>query len=250
MAELATSMEVRGPGGAVRLGEVELPGQVQAIDVDNEVLYDEARTPSRSGTSRQPQGFGDGTVTIRVRFLDQRDGLTALEQVKQVEGLFKAVDPAARPRIFRLVNVLTRARGIRDVMWKTFKVAAKVGVGWLEGDLVLVEHRPAIVAKERAAAWKAGLGDGSAALAGGLTAGITNLAGTAIGAGLQEAIAAGGGYVRDQKVAPYRRALERGRTARSSADRLLMKVPPRTTEESEDVKRQQAAAELRSHRRM
>lgn len=251
MAQLATSMEVQDPGGTVRLGEVALPGHVQRINVGCEVLYNEGRVPSRSGSMRQPQGYDDGQVTITLRFLDQPDGQSAVDQVAAVDRLFKSVDEGARPQVFRLVNVLTRARGIRDVQWKSFQSSGRVGGGGLEGELTLVEYKPPIIKKERAAAWKHGL---AAGLAGGdelMGGGLAGVFGAATGAGLEAALAAGGGYLRDRKMAPYRRAFARGREARSIADRVLMKVPaPDPVEESDDVKRRQELAYLRGHRRM
>jgi len=152
--QLATSVEVVASSGAIRLGEVALPGHVQSIEVGGEVLFDERRAAGRSGSLRQPKGFDDASVSFRVQLLD-RDGESAEDQVKTIDGLFKAIDSAARPQLFRLVNVHTKARGVRDVQWKTFRSVRRQGGVGIEAELVFVEHRPPIVNKERAASWKA-----------------------------------------------------------------------------------------------
>lgn len=154
MPELATSVEVVASSGAIRLGEVALPGHVQSIEVGGEVLFDERRSGGRSGALRQPKGFDDAAVSFRVQFLD-RDGASAEDQVQTVDRLFKAVDSAARAQLFRLVNIHTKARGVRDVFWKTFRSVRRQGGVGIEAELVFVEHQPPIVKKEKAASWKA-----------------------------------------------------------------------------------------------
>jgi hypothetical protein len=147
----ARSTEIFVGPSVVRLGEVDLPGHVQRVDVSGSVRSDEATVPGRSGVSRQPLGYEDAEVVVSLLLLDRPEGESALQQAGRLGALYANVDERARPSVFRLVNAHTIARGIRDVVWRSLRTRER-GAGAVEAELVFVEFQPAVVKKERAAA--------------------------------------------------------------------------------------------------
>jgi len=147
----ARSTEIFVGPSVVRLGEVDLPGHVQRVDVSGSVRSDEATVPGRSGVSRQPLGYEDAEVVVSLLLLDRPEGESALQQAGRLGALYADVDERARPSVFRLVNAHTIARGIRDVVWRSLRTRER-GAGAVEAELVFAELQPAITKKERAAA--------------------------------------------------------------------------------------------------
>lgn len=154
MSQLATSMEVGSGTSGVRLGGVVLPGILQSVEVGDEVVSNDARVASRSGKKRQPQGYDGGSITIRLQLLHQPDGLSAEQQIRVLERVFKTLDTKARPKVMRLVTKHTAARGIKDVVVRSLRSMERQGQAGVSVELGLDEHEPAVVKQERAASWK------------------------------------------------------------------------------------------------
>lgn len=105
-------------GGRLLLNDQPIPGVLQRVTVSHELATDDRKRPGRSGTSKQPLGFQDAGVQARMVFF--QDEVEA--GLKQLSGIFYALDPRGRPLVYRILTRVTRAFGISQVLFTKLTV--------------------------------------------------------------------------------------------------------------------------------
>lgn len=137
--------------GLVMLDGAELPGCYQEMRIRGAVLTDDIKVQGRSGKAKQPKGWEDQEIRLRLTLTDDEDD-PVLNAVATIHRLFTSSDRAARPKVFRLVNQHAIARGIDRVVFKYLETRDRNRDDTVEAELVFAEFRPVIVKKEKRAA--------------------------------------------------------------------------------------------------
>lgn len=158
MARIILSEDI----GRITLDDVDLPGLYQSLTIDDEMTLDEKKRPGRSGTSKAPQGFQDIGLRVRIHLCPGDDGSDPLDEVRTIRELLhgervRTTAPAYRvsrseivygavttrkPRVFRLVNAIANAYGLKRVLFVKVKIVAEQSTDVLPVDLEFVQYRP------------------------------------------------------------------------------------------------------------
>jgi hypothetical protein len=134
--------------GRLWIGQDEMPGIVQSVEVSSEVRTKEMSVDGGSGSANLPQGYSDAEVRIVV-VLAASGGVDPEDQLRFYEQKFKATDDQVQPETFRVIHRHINARGIREMIFKRHVSREASGSNTMTVELELVEHRPAIIKKER-----------------------------------------------------------------------------------------------------
>lgn len=135
--------------GEIKLGDVLLPGIIQQIEVDGNVRIDNQEVPGQSGATKQPQGFDDYNITIRIALVTD-DETTCYDKVAQLDQSFKKVDAQAKPFIYRVVNKHLAARGISQLIYQGLRTTDGNSSDQIAAEISMLEYKPVIVKTEQA----------------------------------------------------------------------------------------------------
>lgn len=138
---------ITGDFGQMKVGRTLLPGIFERLEVQGEVTVDEANILAESGSSKQPHGFKDATVTASLVLPNDTNG-TPYDKLQVIVRVFKQVDSSARPFIYQIVNKHTAAWGIRDVVFQGLSSSEDDRDDTIHVQLTFVEYRPAVVKTE------------------------------------------------------------------------------------------------------
>ncbi len=136
--------------GQIRVGGVLLPGIMESLEVAGALRIDEAEVDGQSGTTKQPVGFEDAAVTLRVRLVTD-DESTSYDKAKEIVGLFQSTDSYAQPFVCRIVNRHTALWGIDEVLFSELKTSESNRDDTMYADLVFKEYVPVAVLAEEVA---------------------------------------------------------------------------------------------------
>lgn len=148
MADTVSTVQLAVEDGTLKLGDTIVPGIYQGLEVSGAVALDEQSVPGRSGSSKQPLGFEDAEVTLRVVLVDD-DTSSSADKLAVLVGLFKGQDKSAKPFVYRLVCPTLEVWKIDQVVFKTLRSAESSDNDLLEQALVFVEHRPVTLKAEK-----------------------------------------------------------------------------------------------------
>lgn len=140
--------------GQVKLGDQVLPGIIQQIEIDCSVRVDIEEVPGQSGSSKQPQGYDDAKVTIRV-VLPTDEQSNCYSKAAELEGSFKKMGSQAKPFVYRVVNKHAAARGISQVVYQGLRTIEGNADDTITAEIDLLEFKPVVVKTEQIAAKKA-----------------------------------------------------------------------------------------------
>lgn len=133
--------------GQVKLGGLLLPGVFQSIEVVGALRIDQPQVEGQSSSPKQILGYDDATITLRLLLLTDDDS-TAYDKLKVMAGLFKSVDKAAKPYVYRLVNKHCAAWGITDVIFKGAQSSDDNQRDTVQMQLDFCEYKPVVVKQE------------------------------------------------------------------------------------------------------
>lgn len=136
--------------GQVRLGDETLPGIPESMDIRRRLRVIDIWVQARSGRGKAPMGWEDAEITLRLRLVDN-GGPTPFEQVAQLERLFATPDEFGRPKVFRIVNPHTRARGVNEVIFEDLRTQEDNRDDTIRAELILLEYLPGVVRAEEMA---------------------------------------------------------------------------------------------------
>jgi hypothetical protein len=145
-------------GGRLLLNEQPVPGVLQGVSVRGKVATDEKKRPNRSGTSKQPLGWDDVTVAVRLTLVE--DDLDAA--IEALGALFYAMDDHGRPQIYRIQTRATRALRISQVLFEDIAIDESLDRGELiPVTMTFTQYRPipVVSAADRVARIEASLGE-------------------------------------------------------------------------------------------
>lgn len=140
-------LDITNEFGALKLGDVLVPGIYQGCEIRGNVKLDEIDVPGQSGKSTQPLGFEDATIALRMTLTNDENS-SPYDKVKTIVKLFQATDKKAKPYIYRIVNQLTSIWGIKEVIFRELAIADSNSRDYIYADINLREYKPAIVKKE------------------------------------------------------------------------------------------------------
>lgn len=133
--------------GKVKVGDLELPGVFTQMRIRGAVRMDQVFVPGASGKARQPMGFDPAEVSLSIRLVNDRHG-TPYDKLAQIAGLFRSVDEAAKPRVYRIVNKHVEAWKIRDVIFANLTSVEDNQSDTIQAELTFEEYRPVVVRAE------------------------------------------------------------------------------------------------------
>ncbi|MDQ7791258.1 MAG: SafA/ExsA family spore coat assembly protein [Clostridia bacterium] len=139
--------------GQVKLGDQILPGIIQQIEIDCSVRVDIEEVPGQSGASKQPQGYEDAKMTIRIT-LQTDEQNNCYDKAAKLESSFKKVDSQAKPFVYRIVNKHAAARGISQVVYQNLRTTEGNADDTITAEINLLEFKPVVVKTEQIAAMK------------------------------------------------------------------------------------------------
>jgi hypothetical protein len=142
------TVQIAVEDGTFKLGDTIVPGIYQGLEISGEVALDEQAVPGRSGSSKQPLGFKDAEVTLRVMLVDD-DETSAEDKLRVLVGLFKGQDAQAKPFVYRLVCPSLAAWKIDQVVFRGLRSAESSDNDVREQELVFVEHKPVTLKAEK-----------------------------------------------------------------------------------------------------
>ena len=137
--------------GEIRLGGTLVPGLFVNLRIDGRVRFDEQQVDGQSGKSKTPQGFEDCEITMTVVLLTDADS-TCYDKIQELNGLFRAVDGKANPKVLDVANRHVLARGLRQVVFSRLESAETDDSDEIIATLGFVEHNPPIIKTEKAQA--------------------------------------------------------------------------------------------------
>ncbi|GAB6100442.1 hypothetical protein JCM16358_23210 [Halanaerocella petrolearia] len=133
--------------GLIKLGDKVIPGVYQNMSVKNSIKIDEVDIKGASGTSKQPQGYNDAKITLTLKL--QTDNQTdCYEKVEKLVSIFQNTDSNAKPYIYNVVNRLTSAWGIEEVVFDDLKTKDTNKDNTILAELHFVQYKPVVVEKE------------------------------------------------------------------------------------------------------
>lgn len=133
--------------GQVKVGDTLLPGIFESLEIAGDVRVDEIEVTGQSGTSKQPLGFDDATLVLKIRLLTDDDS-TCYDKLKTLVAVFRAVDAQAKPFVYRLVNHHAAIWGITEVIFKGLRSVEDNDSDTIRADLQFTEYRPVMVRNE------------------------------------------------------------------------------------------------------
>jgi len=128
--------------------EAILPVEIEnGIEIQKNIRWNDTSGDGNSSLSREYQGYEPASITINFSLYDDEDsGVTAIEKAEKLNKLFtKLVN--SRPAVWKIVDVHTRARGIKQVQVSSFRTR-EVEDG-IEAVLELIEYIPPELNKEK-----------------------------------------------------------------------------------------------------
>lgn len=134
--------------GQVKLGKTLLPGAFAGMDIQGQVRVDDLTIAGQSGSSKQPLGFEDAKISLEIRLLTDEES-TCYDKAEQIVQIFQAVDSAAKPFIYRIVNKHTALWKIKEVVFEGLRTKETNQDDTLIASLEFTEYRPVLVAKEK-----------------------------------------------------------------------------------------------------
>lgn len=133
--------------GQVKLGGIILPGIFQSMEIEGGVRTDEMEVPGTSGTSKQPQGFKDAIVNLKI-LLPTDDTDTCYDKLKTYVNILQKVDKNAKPYIYQIVNKHIAIWNIKEVIYKTLRSTEDNRNDTIIVDITFKEWRPVVVKSE------------------------------------------------------------------------------------------------------
>ncbi len=140
--------------GLVNLGEKQVPGILKSCSIGCDVRFDEAEKDSQSGKAKMPLGWEDADISLGVDLLSDAES-TCYDKLEELNALFKGHDNGANPKVYSVVNVHLKARGIRQVVFRSLNSRENASNDVVSCSLQFVEHKPVVVKVEERKSGKA-----------------------------------------------------------------------------------------------
>lgn len=130
----------------IKLDNKVLPGIIQSIKVNQELMIDETDIPGKSGRGKQIKGFSDAVISISILLIDlKEDGRitkSKYEQLKTIEEAFKKIDSKGNVTVYSIVNRHTSSRNVKKCLFRkldTSETQSSISV-----EIDFVEYEPVI----------------------------------------------------------------------------------------------------------
>jgi hypothetical protein len=156
--EKRTILSLDSETGVVELGSpaVKLPGILDSISVNGELLFENAQVQGRSGSVPIVQGWQDAKVDITLLLIDDLGaGKTRFDFLKEITGAFKKADDAGKPVLYEARHPALAAWNMSRLLFSGLKTSETRGKRKISAALSFVEYEPRVAkTQERKATTK------------------------------------------------------------------------------------------------
>jgi len=128
--------------GQVKVGNVLLPGVFESLEITAAVQMDQVEIEGSERKGSQAVGFDNATLRLNIVFLPKADGGDCIDQVRQVQQVFRSSSSQQKPGVYRIVNKHAQARGINQVIFSDFKTLEDNRSDKVVGTCVFEEYTP------------------------------------------------------------------------------------------------------------
>lgn len=133
--------------GKIRLNGQTIPGIYQNMSVKGAIKVDKPEIEGQSGSSKLPMGYKDAVITLTLK-LDTDDQYSCYDKVEQLAGIFKNTDENAKPYIYNVVNKLTEAWGINEIIFDELETRDSNKDNSIIANIHFTEYKPVMISKE------------------------------------------------------------------------------------------------------
>lgn len=129
------------------LDDKTLPGNIESISIDGELVFDEKEIPGKSGKTKIFVGFSDAKVSITIILYDKFDSnnnivMTRYDMLKEIETIFKKVDKQGKAILYNITNKHINSRNIKTCYFD--KLSSSEGKNIISVTISLTEHNPIV----------------------------------------------------------------------------------------------------------
>jgi hypothetical protein len=133
--------------GLIKLGNKLVPGIYQSMSVNGSIKVDKVEIEGQSGSSKQPLGYNEPDITLSLKLPTDEES-DCYDKVEELAGIFQKTDANAKPYIYNVVNKLTAAWGINEVIFDSLKTKDSNKDNAIIAELHFIEYKPVLVEKE------------------------------------------------------------------------------------------------------
>jgi|GEM_PF-4117714 len=153
----------------IKLNDTELPGCVDSISVDGELMFDESEIAGQSGKTKQIKGFSDATIQVNIRLFNKYDNseyeslegnklysgqsfgtkkilLSKYDMLEKIDKTFKQVKDGD-PVVYSIVNKHLNARNVKSIYFN--KLSSTETIDGINCSLDFTETDPAVNNKQK-----------------------------------------------------------------------------------------------------
>lgn len=135
----------------IKLNDVELPGCVESISIDGELLFDENEVSGQSGKNRSVKGWNDASISISVKLFNIKgdDGkitMSKYEMLEKMDQVFKKVENG-KAVVYTIVNKHLKSRNVRTVYFK--KLSSAESKSGISCNIEFIETDPKVNKKQQ-----------------------------------------------------------------------------------------------------
>lgn len=123
---------------SIKVGGVVLPGLIKSLEISGEAIIDEQEVEGQTKKPKQATGYEDGKITIELILIEGPDK-TALEKLEIIQNRFRS-SGQEKPEVFEIVNEHTAARGLKKVIFKSFRHKAETKKEQIVATLEFLEY--------------------------------------------------------------------------------------------------------------
>jgi hypothetical protein len=138
--------------GVVKIDGQELPGILDDLDVDGRVKFDEQNVDGQSGKKRTPMGWEDTEVSLRLCLTTEDDGPDCYDKLTEINGIFRAMDGNANPKVYTVDNRHLLARGVGELIFSGLSSSERDRDDTVTAYLSFVENNPPVIKTETSVA--------------------------------------------------------------------------------------------------
>ncbi len=132
----------------VKIGGHSLPGVFKSLEVNGNAIIDEIETESKGKKPKQATGFEDATVKLEITLIET-ENQSIEDKIKYINDIFHPSGETV-PKLYKIVNAHTAARGITEVIFKSFSTKETDKNDEVTGTLEFCECPQITVVKKKA----------------------------------------------------------------------------------------------------
>lgn len=133
--------------GEMKLGNKMIPGVFNGLAINGKVRISEKEMPGVSGKMKQADGYEDLTMTLTI-ILNNDESSSPYDKLAELVGMFRKMDRTAKPEVYNVVNQMTAAWGLDQILFEELKTTDPPEGDLVHATLEFVEWQSPLVAIE------------------------------------------------------------------------------------------------------